>query len=182
MLYYCAYMPFQDYFFNQARAFTHQGLFESVQLHDNVPAHWPTGFGVYVVWCKEDGKSERLFYVGLVGGVKRNDQGALVRLNSRFANRVQRWTPYRFAEKTAAGDFRWHFRYGPVHGAQQEAHKDEPGAYQHSIPYSSIKVDFFKFQEDQFLTLGHTPASLEACLLTAYLAEFNDLPPANQKL
>lgn len=140
---------------------------------------WPKGTGVYVVW-KIDGKEEAVLYIGMTGKFKRQDDGVRFN-NSDFKSRATRWTPYRFCENEESGKFLWHFRYGPkVKNVQEQNNiKYQNDAYQSAVAYKNLRVDCFIVNEDH---PTYSPALLEAELLTAYLKERGDLPPANNEL
>jgi hypothetical protein len=176
----CIAMPFSNFYNQLAAAFGPD--FVQVQLQQGVKTIWPKGRGVYCVWKKEKGSSKRiLLYVGKAGKIVKDDQGDAQWNTSVLAHRVNRWTPYRFAERERDGAFQYHFRFGPVHGDQQPQLMYQADAYLASIPYDYIEVDFFVFR-DGFVSNGHTPASLETALLTAYLEEFQALPGVNNEL
>lgn len=146
----------------------------------NSSFNWPNGSGVYVVWEKKPDASKNLIYIGMTGKFSRRNE--IIEFNgNQFSSRISRWTPYRFCESIKDGDNRYTFRYGPVYSnvSEQGEHKYDPNAYQHNIPYRNLHIDCFIINKDH-PTL--TPASLEAILLTKYLKEYGNLPPANNSL
>jgi hypothetical protein len=156
----------------QERFITHHG--EPYKKVD-----WPKGFGVYVVW--ETGKAgDRLIYIGLTGKFKKIQSGACAINSGRFSNRRYRWTPYFFQESDVSGSA-FVFKYGPKYSnnAVQFKSRFETNAYSDSVNYGSLRLDFFVFSENVQENYGYTPSLLEAQLLTDYLIENNQLPPAN---
>lgn len=144
-----------------------------------VKVFWPKGFGVYVVWEIND-YVDKLIYVGLTGKFKKTVSNGYAINSGRFVNRKNRWTPYFFQESNAENT-EFTFRYGPKYSNSviQRKMMFESDAYEKSINYSRLRVDFFLFSEDVQNNFGYTPALLEAQILTWYLIENKSLPPAN---
>ena len=140
---------------------------------------WPNNSGVYVVWQRVD-TGLSLIYVGLTGKFKRKGSSVVLG-NSLFKGRVTRWTPYRFCESYKDSRYKYHFRFGPVEKAvsKQGLIRFDDHAYRCSIPYTELVIDCFHVDENH---AEYTPAYLEAKLLTVYLKEYGDLPPANNTL
>ena len=142
---------------------------------------WSEGYGVYTLW-KQEIKTDNLIYVGLTGKYKRDERGKIELNNGNFKKRDTRYTPYRFCEsRKDLEDYKYTFRYGPLHskGKEQAKAKYDKNAYSYTIPYNEMIIATFDLtnKKDKY-----TPALLEALILTRFLSEKDDLPPANKEL
>jgi hypothetical protein len=169
---------FNKFFKNLEKEFNDLNSLKEIRNSDH-KIHWGEGYGVYTLWNKEiDFKN--LIYVGLTGKYTRDIDGK-VKLNPQtFSKRKYRYTPYRFCESTKdQEDLRFTFRYGPNYkGKTQGKNKYERDAYKNTIRYKDliiITLDLTKIKK-------YSPALLESMILTEYLAEKGDLPPANNEL
>ena len=117
--------------------------------------------------------------MGLTGKYERGECGKAQLNDGRFKKRSGRWTPYRFCESEKDHeDFRFSFRYGPKYGSEQARHKHDSDAYRNTIPYNQLLIVTL----DLTGNTEYSPALLESLILTRYLAETGDLPPANNEL
>jgi hypothetical protein len=142
---------------------------------------WPSGGGVYLVWKDNDKTIKNLLYVGLTGRHRRNNEGKIEFQGSNFAQRQNRWTPYRFCQNIRDDKFIYTFRFGPKekNATSQGKIMYLPDAYKITIPYSKLLIVCLRLAENHDL---YTPALCEALLLNDYLKDCNDLPPANNIL
>ena len=79
----------------------------------NQKINWPKGSGVYVVWKNDINDAKNLLYVGMTGKFLRTKNVKIDFNNAQLKSRVNRWTPYRFAESEKDSKFKYFFRYGP---------------------------------------------------------------------
>lgn len=147
----------------------------------NVSFNWPKGSGVYVVWNGKPNLPANIIYIGMTGKFSRNTDNTILFNGQQFIDQMLRWTPYRFCESLRDGEYRYSLRFGPKYSgvAEQGKHKYDPNAYRHNIPYRNLHIDCFIINNDH-PTL--TPIAFKTILLTKYLKEFGDLPPANNSL
>ena len=141
---------------------------------------WPEGYGVYTLWHK-DISYNNLIYVGLTGKYKRNNDGEIILNSGSFSHRSSRFTPYRFCDSTKdSDDFRFTFRYGPKYSKTniQGKHKYDDDSYKNTVAYSDLVIATFNVANMK----DYTPSYLESLVLTKYLAEEGNLPPANNEL
>lgn len=141
---------------------------------------WSEGHGVYTLW-KQEIKTDNLIYVGLTGKYTRDTRGKIKLNNGSFKKRDNRYTPYRFCEsRKDLEDYKHTFRYGPKHskGGEQAKAKYDMDAYSTTISYNEMIIATFELTNKK----DYTPALLEALILTRYLSEKGDLPPANNEL
>ncbi|MHA8100720.1 hypothetical protein PQG46_02675 [Aquirufa nivalisilvae] len=148
----------------------------------NQKISWPKGSGVYVVWKYNTNDAKNLLYVGMTGKFSRNKNGKIDFNKAQLKSRVNRWTPYRFAENEKDSKYKYFFRYGPKLSStnDQKNIMFDNDAYKNNVPYSDIIVHCFIISEshEEF-----SPTLLESLILNKYLKLFNnDLPPANNSL
>lgn len=117
----------------------------------------------------------------MTGKFVRNSSGQVNFIESSFQKRASRWTPYRFCESQRDGNYKYHFRYGPLkkNTSEQSRIKYEDNAYTNSLAYTDIEIHCFCINSDHDF---YSPALLESELLTAYLKNKGNLPPANNSL
>ena len=168
---------FNDFFGALQDEFRSNGTYDEIQNpKSKIP--WSEGYGVYTIWRNEI-NVDGLTYVGLTGKRKRDKSGKLAKNSGSFKSRSTRWTPYRFCEsKEDHEDFRFSFRYGPKYGSEQARHKHDSDAYRNTIPYNQLLIVTLELTGNT----KYSPALLESLILTRYLAETGDLPPANNEL
>ena len=168
---------FNDFFGALQEEFRINGTYAEIRNpKSEIP--WSDGFGVYTIWHNEI-NLDALIYVGLTGKRKRDKNGALGDHSRSFKDRTARWTPYRFCEsKKDHEDFRFSFRYGTEYGSEQRQHKYQVDAYRNTIPYNQLVI----ITLDLTNNTKYSPALLESLILTRYLSETGDLPPANNEL
>jgi hypothetical protein len=168
---------FNDFFCALQDEFRSNGTYDEIRNpKSEIP--WSEGYGVYTIWRNEI-NVDGLTYVGLTGKRKRDKSGKLAKNSGSFKSRSTRWTPYRFCEsKEDHEDFRFSFRYGPKYGSEQARHKHDSDAYRNTIPYNQLLIVTLELTGNT----KYSPALLESLILTRYLAETGDLPPANNEL
>jgi hypothetical protein len=171
---------FNDFFGALQDEFRSNGTLDEIRnAQFKIP--WGEGHGVYTIWHNKI-DVDYLIYVGLTGKYKRGECGKKAQLNDgRFKKRSGRWTPYRFCEsKKDHEDIRFSFRYGPKFNnvKEQGRHKYDNDAYRTTIPYNQLLIVTL----DLTGNMKYSPALLESLILTRYLAETGDLPPANNEL
>ena len=160
-------------------------MFSSVSVNSRKSIVWPEGFGVYVVWKQNRDELVNLKYIGLTGKFKKDLNGELILNQGQFSKRATRWTPYRFCESPKDGEYQYSFRFNPKFSNVNDQYKvrHQVDAYSTTLFYKDgLLIDFFIFSESLDKNNGYTPASLEAELLSKYLIETRNLPPANNSL
>lgn len=160
-------------------------MFTSISVNSRESIGWPEGFGVYVVWEKNRDALMNLKYIGLTGKFNKDLNGELILNQGQFSKRAMRWTPYRFCESPKDGEYQYSFRFNPKFSNVNDQYKvrHQSDAYSKTLFYKDgLLIDFFKFNESLDENYGYTPASLEAELLSKFLIETRNLPPANNSL
>ena len=113
--------------------------------------------------------------------VSYNNDGEIILNSGSFSHRSSRFTPYRFCDSTKdSDDFRFTFRYGPKYSKTniQGKHKYDDDSYKNTVAYSDLVIATFNVAHMK----DYTPTYLESLVLTKYLAEEGNLPPANNEL
>lgn len=139
-------------------------------------ADWPKGSGVYVVRLRSNAAPSGILYIGKTGKFKATAPGKVELNSGSLEQRLQRSTPYCFQRK---GPYENHFEYGPNFGVNQITKESHKARYQQHLPLGEIEVVTFSTAG---IETEISPAFLESLLLTAYLANEDSLPPANQEL
>ena len=170
---------FITFFENLREEFDQVGAYKELK-YPKSKIDWGEGYGVYTLW-KQEIKTENLLYVGLTGKYARDPRGEIKLNNGSFKQRAGRWTPYRFCDsRKDPADYKYTFRYGPKHSnvSRQGKAKYDMDAYATTIPYNEMIIATFDLTNKS----DYTPALLEALILTRFLSERGDLPPANNEL
>ena len=142
---------------------------------------WPKSSGVYLIWKNSVNTIDNLLYIGMTGKFKRVNSEKIIFNSGSLNKRINRWTPYRFCESIKDGKNRFTFRFGPLikNVNQQYKIRYDNKSYHSTIKYSDLTIHCFLISEHNE---KYTPELLEKQLLTLYLKEFGDLPPANNEL
>lgn len=173
-------MSFDEYYEELIRKFQKLNLLDIIKPSEcNI--HWPDKSGVYAIWDVSKIKPS-IIYVGLTGKYIRSKVDDMILFKpGSFRKRAQRWTPYRFCESKKDNVYKYQFRYGPKHsnGTTQGKHKYDLDAYKVSLHYKFIEIHCFEVNERN---LEYTPVLLESEILSKYLIDNSNLPPANNAL
>jgi regulatory protein YycI of two-component signal transduction system YycFG len=174
-------MNFTEFYNELKKGFINDNSFVEL-IGKNQKINWPKGSGVYVVWKNDINDAKNLLYVGMTGKFSRTKNGKIDFNKAQLKSRVNRWTPYRFAESEKDSKFKYFFRYGPKLSSTNEQKNImfDNDAYKESVSYSELILHCFLVSENH---KEYSPTLLESLILNKYLKLFNnDLPPANNSL
>jgi len=128
---------------------------------------------VYIVSKKDD---EQVLYIGMCGKIWAEPDGPAKLNNSRFPDRVGRWTPYAFQRK---GPHSGYWECGPLFKNENRPPVTSSGNYRDKFHLSTIRVEFYCLHDDW---MEISPTFLEGLLLQAHLSKFGRLPLGNREL
>lgn len=171
---------FEEYYDKIVSEFQTDNLLVEIEGDNDQRINWPKeGSGVYVVWEKSESQNKNILYVGMTGKFKR-ETNELVFKNRTFKERTARWTPYRFRDGQKDSK-PYAFGYGPKlsNVNSQSKIKYDDDAYREYVTYNNLVIHCFTINADH---QKYSPALLEAEMLTKYLKDKGNLPPANNEL